>query len=115
MKNTIKNSVQIKLEDNDLYFQDIMAKNERSNYQKNVISGYYEHLDSIMLTKLGELVTELFLAETDAKKNQLWKRAEKAMTKLKIKPAVLDHIMAKKDVQILAKNLNDWLKLQKKK
>ncbi|MFC1677092.1 hypothetical protein ACFL3G_08530 [Planctomycetota bacterium] len=91
-----------------------MAKNERSTYQNKLISGYYEHLDSIMLNKLGELVTELFLAETAAKKAQLWKRAEKAMTKLKIKPAILEHIMAKKDVQILAKNLNDWLKMQKK-
>ena len=92
-----------------------MAKNERSTYQNKLISGYYEHLDSIMLNKLGELVTDLFLAETDAKKAQLWKRAEKAMLKLKIKPAILSHIMAKKDVQILAKNLNDWLKMQKKK
>ena len=92
-----------------------MAKNERSVYQNKVISNYYQNLDSIMLNKLGELVTELFLAETDAKKAKLWTRVEKAMIKLKIKPAILEHIMAKKDVQILAKNLNDWLKMQKKK
>ena len=40
----------------------------------------------------------------------LWKLAQKAMLKLKIKPAIIDHIMANKDVEILAKNLNDWLK-----
>jgi len=86
-----------------------MAKREYSNYQKDVISNYYQNLDSITLVKLGELVSELFLAETDAKKDRLWERAHKAMLNLKIPPAIIGHIMAKKDVRILAKNLNDWL------
>jgi len=46
-----------------------MAKNDYSQYQKAVISGYYNNLDTIMLDKLGELVTELYLADTQAKKN----------------------------------------------
>ena len=87
-----------------------MAKNDRSKYQKQVISRYYDNLDTIMLTKLSELVTELYLADTSPKQDRLWERAHKAMTKLKIKPAIIDHIMQKRDVQILAKNLNDWLK-----
>ena len=82
----------------------------RSEYQNKLISNYYENLDTIMLQKLSELVTELYLAETPAKKKLLWQRAHKAMLKLKIKPAIIDHIMANKDVEILAKNLNDWLK-----
>jgi hypothetical protein len=86
-----------------------MAKREYSDYQKNVISNYYQNLDSITLVKLGELVSELYLAETDAKKDRLWQRAHKAMLNLKIHPAIISHIMAKKDVRILAKNLNDWL------
>ena len=36
-----------------------MAKNDYSQYQKDVISGYYNNLDMIMLGKLGELVTEV--------------------------------------------------------
>jgi hypothetical protein len=86
-----------------------MAKNKRSAYQKEVISRYYENLDTIMLGKLGELVTELYLADTPARKERLWKRANKAMEKLKVPPAIIDHIMQKKDVEILAKNLQDWL------
>jgi hypothetical protein len=86
-----------------------MAKREYSDYQKNVISNYYQNLDSINLTKLGELVSELYLAETNVKKDRLWQRAHKAMLNLKIPPAIIGHIMAKKDVRILAKNLNDWL------
>jgi len=92
-----------------------MAQNEYSQYQKDVISGYYNNLDTIMLGKLSELVTELYLADTKAKKNRLWQRAHKAMIKLKVPPAIIEHIMQKKDVEILAKNLQDWLNAPKKK
>jgi hypothetical protein len=86
-----------------------------SDYQDRVITDYYDNLDSIMLAKLGELVTELYLADTEAKKNRLWQRAHKAMTNLKIRPAIIDHIMQKRDVEILAKNLKDWLATTKKR
>ena len=81
----------------------------RSNYQTKVISQYYDNLNTIMLQKLGELVTELYLADTAAGQNRLWQRAHKAMIKLKIRPAIIEHIMKKRSVEILAKNLQDWL------
>lgn len=86
-----------------------MAKREYSQYQKNVINNYYGNLDTIMLGKLGELVSELYLAETDAKRDRLWERVHKAMLNLKIPPAIINHIMTKKDIKILAQNLNDWM------
>ncbi len=86
-----------------------MAKQEYSQYQKGVISGYYDNLDIIMLQKLGELVSELYVAETPSKQDRLWQRVHKAMIQLKIPPAIIEHIMQKRDVQILAKNLQDWL------
>lgn len=92
-----------------------MTKNEYSNYQKEVISGYYNNFDTIMLQKLSELVTELYLADTQTKKDRLWQRVHKAIVNLKIPPAIIDHIMQKKDVVILAKNLQDWLASAKKK
>jgi hypothetical protein len=85
-----------------------MAKQDYSKYQKSVISGYYNNLDAIMLQKLGEMVTELYLAESAAKKKRLWERVEKAMANLKIPPAIARHILEKQDVEILAKNLQDW-------
>jgi hypothetical protein len=85
-----------------------------SEYQSKVISGYYANLDAIMLQKLGELVTELYLADTDTARARLWQRVQKAMTKLKVAPAIIDHIMEKRDIQILAKNLQDWLTARKK-
>jgi hypothetical protein len=92
-----------------------MAKRQYSKYQKNAISQYYNNLDTIMLQKLGELVTELYLTETPAKKDRLWQRAHQAMKNLKIPPKIIEHIMAKKDAEILAKNLKDWLEKSPKK
>ncbi len=90
-----------------------MAKNVRSKYQGEVIQRYYENLDVIMLRRLQELVTGLYLAD-DARKNQLWERARKAMMKLKVNSAIIDHIMEKRNVEILAKNLQDWLSTKRK-
>ncbi len=87
-----------------------MAKQQYSGYQKNVIANYYDNLDTIMLTKLQELVTELYLADSKQKQDRLWDRAHKAMIKMKIKPALIDHIMKQRLVTTLAKNVEDWLK-----
>jgi len=92
-----------------------MADNARSKYQADVISGYYNHMDTIMLQKLGELVSDLYLADTPARQLRLWQRVHKAMINLKIQPAIIEHIMTKKSVEILAKNLQDWLADKKKK
>ena len=51
-----------------------MAKQEYTAYQQGIISNYYNQLDTIMLTKLQELVSELYMADTDAKKKRLWDR-----------------------------------------
>jgi len=81
-----------------------------SNYQRKVVDRYYNNRDAIMLTKLQELVTEIFLAETDKKRETLWQRVEKAMTQLKVPAPIMQHIMEKRDAQILASNVQDWLK-----
>ncbi|NOX59067.1 MAG: hypothetical protein GXP29_09450 [Planctomycetes bacterium] len=81
-----------------------------SNHQRKLINRYYDNRDDIMLTKVQELVTELFLAETPAKQEKLWDRVRKAMGNLKIKPAVIDHIVNSKDPSVLASNIQDWLK-----
>jgi hypothetical protein len=86
-----------------------MTKQEYSDYQKGVINNYYCNRDAISLARISELVSELYLADSDAKRARLWQRAHKAMLKLKVPAVIINHIMAKKDVQILAKNLNDWL------
>ncbi|MHC4424315.1 MAG: hypothetical protein ACYSWR_06575 [Planctomycetota bacterium] len=86
-----------------------MAGKEYSSYQRDVISRYYDNLEPITLARLQELVGQLYLADSEAKQARLWERAQKAMVRLKIKPAIIEHIMNKKDVVVLAKNIEDWL------
>ncbi len=86
-----------------------MAGKEYSSYQRDVISRYYDNLNAITLGRLQELVSELYLADSERKRARLWEKAQKAMVKLKVKPAIIEHIMSKKDVTILAKNIEDWL------
>lgn len=83
---------------------------EYSNYQKKVINRYYENRDAIVLERLQEMVGELYLAETEKKRERLWQRVAQAMTHLKVKPAIADHILAQRDPKVLASNLEDWLK-----
>jgi len=92
-----------------------MAKKEYSAYQSGLISRYYSNMDSIMLQKLSELVSELYLADDEAKKEKLWQRVAKAMGNLGIKDGLAKHILVSKDVEILAKNLQDWLAAANKK
>ena len=90
-----------------------MAQRDFSRYQQDVIGRYYENLDTLMLQKLQELTTELYLAKDTPKEDKLWGRVEKAMIKLKVKPALQAHIMQKRQVEVLAQNLQDWLRAAK--
>ncbi len=92
-----------------------MAKDEYSAYQKAKISNYYANLDSILLERLSGLVSELYLVDSGTQHNRLWQKAQKAMEKLNIPQAIIDHIMEKQDVEILAENLQDWLKKSRNK
>ena len=79
-------------------------------YQKKAIQRYYDQRGRIMLARLQELVTDLYLAETDAKRKQLWSRVEKAMSTLKVPPRLKEHILTTRKVEVLARNVRDWLK-----
>jgi len=80
-----------------------------TRHQKKIIERYYDRRDEIMLAKLQEIVTELYLAESDAKRGQLWKRAEKAMKALKVPDRIAQHILTQAKPEILAKNVRQWL------
>jgi len=92
-----------------------MAKQNYSSYQKGIIDRYYENMDTIALQSLQELVSEIYLAETDRKLDRLWERVEKSLAKLNVPAAVANHILEKRDPAILAKNLTEWLANSKKR
>lgn len=79
-----------------------------SPYQRKVIDRYYDHRDSIMLAKLGELVGELYLADSDKKREKLWDRVATAMKNLKIEESAAAHILKERKPELLASHLKDW-------
>lgn len=79
-----------------------------SRHQKGIIQRYYDNREKIMLERLGTIVTELFLVESDKKLDALWKRAAKAMDGLKVPKGLADHILSGRDAEVLARNVRDW-------
>jgi hypothetical protein len=79
---------------------------EYSSTQRKIINRYYDHIDTIILTRLGEIATELVLAGDDQKKlDRLWVRAEKALEKTKSKDPNLDRmieqVLGSRDIKAL--------------
>jgi hypothetical protein len=87
-----------------------MAKKDYSKHQQKIINRYYDNLDTIMLQKLQELVTELYLADSEKEKKKLWERAGKAMVQLKIPPEIITKITEPPSVESLAAHLEQWLR-----
>lgn len=81
---------------------------EHSDYQKRVIGRYYRNRPAIALARLGDLVGELYLARTDARRDRLWDRVGSAIAQLGVPESIAGHILARRDVEILAANLADW-------
>ncbi len=75
---------------------------ERTPYQDKIVKRYYEHKPEIMRQKLGELTTELYLAETPKKREQLWKRVALALKNVNIHDDVVNALIAKDDPAALA-------------
>jgi hypothetical protein len=80
-----------------------------TRHQKKIIDRYYENQSDIMLTKLSELVGELYLADSDKKRDRLWERVALAMKNLKVKPEIAARILERRDPKVLASHLKDWL------
>lgn len=73
-----------------------------SRRQQKIVGRYYDQKDTIMATKLAELVTELYLCETEKKAQTLWKRAETALGQTGLKPVEIERVTAARDVEGLA-------------
>ena len=77
---------------------------EYSSYQRKVINRYYDNIDTIVVTRLGEIVTDMALAGGDDKKlARLWKRAEQALDRVKVESKEVSDIIEKRDVEALAR------------
>ncbi len=88
----------------------IMAEREYSKFQQKVIRNYYDNREQIDSTKLSELVTNLYLAETEKKKTKLWENAQKLMERLEVTQSRIDHVVGTQDPAILAAVVQDLQK-----
>ncbi len=76
--------------------------------QDRHIRNYYENLDTMSLQKLGEIISELYLASDDRKKSdQLWTKASAALDKLKADPPRVSSIVSRRSIEDLARLLGD--------
>lgn len=64
---------------------------KRSAYQQRVIKNYYNNKDAIMLQRLGEQVTDLYLAEGKARQ-RTWTRVESTLQNLGVTQKRIDHL-----------------------
>lgn len=81
---------------------------ERSNYQQRVIKNYYKNREAISLQRLGELVTDLYLAEGKARA-RCWKQITGALAKLDVKPSRIEHLVAQDNPALVAKLVEELM------
>ena len=74
---------------------------ERSRYQEKVIKNYYKHQDAILLDRLSDLVSKLYLAEGKVRA-RLWKNAAEALEKLELPKSRIEHLLKQDDPALLA-------------
>lgn len=80
-----------------------MAKGQHlSAYQKKIVNRYYEHLDTITLTKLAEAATELYLCTEPKKAEKLWATVAKALDKTAASDKQVQRIVDTRDIKGLA-------------
>ena len=81
---------------------------ERTKYQEKIIRNYYQNQDAIVLQRLGEQVTELYLAEGKARVKQ-WERVKTSLEKLKVPASRIEHIVGSDNPSLVAKLLEELL------
>ncbi|MBN1909909.1 MAG: hypothetical protein JW818_09235 [Pirellulales bacterium] len=76
-----------------------MAK--RTPYQERAIKNYYNNRDAIMVQRLGDLLSDLYMAEGKARA-RIWERASGALAKLGVPADQIDHLVKSDNPALLA-------------
>lgn len=81
---------------------------ERTKHQEKIIRNYYQNLDAIALQKLGEQVSELYLAEGKAR-TRVWQRIAGHLEKLKVPASRIEHVVKSDNPALVARLLEELL------
>ncbi|QDT01059.1 hypothetical protein [Adhaeretor mobilis] len=79
-----------------------------TKFQQKAIKNFYDNKEAIGIQRLGELVTDLYLAEGKARATK-WKQAAGALEKLGVKAPEIDKIVKNDDPTALAKKLEQLM------
>ncbi len=79
-----------------------------TKYQQSIVKRYYDNLDTVLLQRLGEQVTDLYLAE-GKKRAKLWDSIETSLTKLEVPKTRIDRVRKSDDARQLATLLQELL------
>lgn len=79
-----------------------MPQKDFTPYQQKIVRNYYRNQEGIRQQSLADLVSDLYLATTDAKRNSLWKRAQALLDGLGVPASVSLPIVTKRDAAALA-------------
>ena len=74
--------------------------------QKKIVDRYYENHDTIQSNKLGELLSELWLAEDPKAATKLWGRVQVALMRMGVDANKVAAVVGERDVEALAKLVN---------
>lgn len=70
-------------------------------HQQKIVKRYYDNLDTIKLSRLAELVGELYLSE-GKKRERVWKQLITTMEALEVHPARIEHLRKQDNPALLA-------------
>ena len=77
-----------------------------SRHQSKIVKRFYENRDTLSIQKLGEIVSDLFMADTEKKTTKLWERAEKALANAGADKKKAAQIIEAKDLKALGELVN---------
>jgi len=78
-----------------------MPLEDYTRHQQGIIKRYYQNAPAIQLQRLGELVSELYLAE-GKKRAKKWDAIETALKKLEVPAERIAHLRKQDDPALLA-------------
>lgn len=77
-------------------------KRDFTPHQQKIVRNYYKNQGAIREQSLADLVGDLYLATTEAKTAQLWKRADALLEKMAMPASTRLLIIEKRDARALA-------------
>ncbi|MEM6750682.1 MAG: hypothetical protein AAF612_09450 [Planctomycetota bacterium] len=84
-----------------------MTQRDLSRHQEKIVKRYYEHQDTRRVHKLGDLLSELYLADSKAKQDKLWTKAQADLLALGADAQRVERAVAGRDLERLGRLIQE--------